>query len=160
MCAGNSSSPFLGDAAAVEMLPRLDIRRDGQTIDSSQRATSVALRALRMACETEPRKLSPMLSRHRVHTTGQSAGSMPRGGGSTVWMRAAGSEPAKAMFLSRPAQTASDCNRIRAAASGCVEPQERVAPVFEFLKRISMSSPVESSSVQFNRGLADAGSPR
>jgi hypothetical protein len=40
-----ASPLLLGDAAAAEMLPRLDIRRDGQTIDSSQRATSVALRA-------------------------------------------------------------------------------------------------------------------
>ena len=44
---------LVADAAAAEVPPGLDVRRSGQPIDGSLRATGMALRARRMACEPE-----------------------------------------------------------------------------------------------------------
>jgi hypothetical protein len=53
---------LVADAAAAEVLPRLDVRRGGQPIDGSLRATGMALGALRMASEPE----SEEVLAHRV----------------------------------------------------------------------------------------------
>ena len=93
---------LLGDAAAAEVLPRLDIRRNGQTIDSSQRATGVALRALRMAREPEVEEVvAHVVATPRAHDR------RPIGGLAAARWRVhgvdvdavAGSEPAKADVL-------------------------------------------------------------
>jgi hypothetical protein len=55
-------------------------------------------------------------------------------------------------FLSQPAQTARDCNRIRAATSEVCPNLRKGSRNRSSSSAISMSSPVESSSVQFHRG--------
>jgi hypothetical protein len=92
--------PLVGDAAAAEFLPRIDVRRDRQAIDRFERAAGVALGTLRMAREPEVEEVVA----HRVETPLADNG-RPVGGLAAARWRAhgvnvdAGSEPAKVDVL-------------------------------------------------------------
>jgi hypothetical protein len=69
-------------------------------------------------------------------------------------VRSRAASPRRPMFLSQPAQTARDCNRIRAATSEVCPNRSKGSRSHSSSSAISMSSPVESSSVQLHRGEA------
>jgi len=69
-------------------------------------------------------------------------------------VRSRAASPRRPMFLSQPAQTARDCNRIRAATSELCPNRRKGSRNHSSSRATSMSSPVESSSVQLHRGEA------
>jgi hypothetical protein len=100
--ASHAGPLLLGDAAAAGVLPRLEIRRGGHPIKVLHRAASLALGALRVACESEVEEVvAHRVSAPRAYDRrpiGRLAAARRRVHGVDV-NAVAGSEPTKADVL-------------------------------------------------------------